>query len=54
MGSLDDKVQAKPVVRGTTGEGTYQRATGIAHSKNHNLKQNFVLGKEPSEYKTVA
>lgn len=54
MGSIDDKVSSKPVqTRGYSQDGGYQRATGLGATKNNNLKQNFQLGKDPSEFKTV-
>lgn len=54
MGSSDERVQEKQVVRGTTSEGGYQRVAGSHPSKNNNVRQNFVLGKETGEYKTVS
>lgn len=53
MGSIDEKVQEKHVVRGSTSDGGYQRVAGQAQ-KNNNTKPNFVLGKETGEYKTVS
>ncbi len=50
---MDDKVHSKAVTRETTSEG-YQRVAGASGGKNMNLKQNFVLGKEHTDYKTVS